>query len=154
VDRLLPWVVAGWVTGLAVLLMWLVFEGVPHIPDDVSYLFQAKYFATGHLYLPAPPDKESFVVGQVVNDGTRWFGYGFPGWPAVLALGVLVGAPWCITPLLGGLTVLLTHVLVRRLYSWSLAHAVVLFLAVSPWFLFMSASFMPHPVTVVWTLLA
>jgi hypothetical protein len=135
-----PWFVAVWVTMVSALIAWFVLEGVPHIPDSVSYLFQAKYFSAGYLYLPAPPDRESFVISHVVNDGTKWYGYGFPGWPALLALGVLTGVPWLVNPVLGGLTVLLSHALVQRLYSRLMAGAVVSLLAVSPWFLFMSAS--------------
>lgn len=153
-DRLLPWLAAAWATTVAALLARFVFEGVPHIPDDVSYLFQAKYFAAGRLYLPAPPDAESFAISHTISDGTKWYGYGSPGWPAVLALGVLAGAPWLVNPLLGGLAVLLLHALVCRLYGRALAHAAVLLLAVSPWFLFMSASFMTHSLSLVLTLLA
>ncbi|HWP45268.1 MAG TPA: glycosyltransferase family 39 protein [Blastocatellia bacterium] len=153
-ERLLPCLLAVWVTSAAAAIAWFVFEGVPHIPDDISYLFQAKYFSTGRLYLPAPPDAASFAISHAVNDGAKWFGYGFPGWPAVLALGVLAGVPWLVNPLLGGLGLLLTHLLIRRLYGARIALASIALLAVSPWFLFMSASYMTHPVSVVWALIA
>jgi hypothetical protein len=78
-----PWIVAAWTVVVSALLAWFVFEAVPHIPDDISYLFQAKYLASGRLYLPAPPDAASFEVGQVAVDAGKWFGYGFPGWPSV-----------------------------------------------------------------------
>jgi hypothetical protein len=153
-SRLIPWLAAGWTVLVAAFLAWVVFDAVPHIPDDVSYLFQAKYFAAGRLYLPAPPDAASFQVGQVAVDGDKWFGYGFPGWPAVLALGVVAGAPWLINPVLAGIAILLVHALVTRIYSRAAAHGVVALLAVSPWFLYMSASFMTHTATAVWTLVA
>lgn len=152
--RVLPWVVALWVTGAAAAISWFVLEGVPHIPDDVSYLFQAKYFSQGRLYLPSPPDAAAFHVSHVINDGTKWYGYGFPGWPAVLALGVLAGVPWLVNPLLAGAAILLAHGLVCRLYDRSFANGLTLLMAVSPWFLFMSASFMAHPLSLVWQLLA
>lgn len=147
------WAVAIWVFAVSAVIAWFVFEGVPHIPDSVAYLFQAKYFSEGRLYLPAPPDEPSFRVSNVVNDGVKWYGYGFPGWPAVLSFGVLAGAPWLVNPLLAGLTVLLVHALLRRLYGRPIASAAISLLAVSPWFLFMSGSFMSHPVALVWTLL-
>jgi len=153
-DRCLPWLVALWVIVVSAVVAYFVLERVPHIQDSVSYLFQAKYFSTGRLYLPAPPDADSFAVSHVLNDGTKWFAYGFPGWPAVLALGVLAGVPWLVNPFLGGLAVLLTHTLLRRLYGRATAHAAVLLLAASPWFLIMSASYMTHPVSLVWALLA
>jgi hypothetical protein len=153
-NQVLPWLVAVWVVVIAALLASSIFERVPHIPDDVSYLFQAKYFSTGQLFLPAPPNDVSFAVSHVVNDGTKWYAYGFPGWPMVLALGVLAGVPWLVNPLLAGVTVLLFHKLLRRLYCSSIAHAAVLLLAASPQFLFTSASFMGHTVSGVWLLTA
>ena len=77
-NRVLPWLIVVWVVVVSALLSSLVFERVPHIPDDVSYLFQAKYFSTGHLSLPVPPNNASFAISNVVNDGTKWFAYGFP----------------------------------------------------------------------------
>jgi hypothetical protein len=151
-DRCLPWGAALWVIAVSATFSWVIFEGIPHIPDGVSHLFQAKYLSTGRLYLPSLPDAATFEFEKLHNDGIRWFAYSFPGWPGVLSLGVLAGAPWLVNPLLAGVTVLLTHSLVAKLYNRPLAHIVILLLAVSPWFLFMSASFMSHPATVVWGL--
>jgi len=153
-DRLLPWAVAGWVLLLSAGAAWFAFERLPHIDDSVSYLFQAKYFSAGRLFLPPPPDSAAFVMSQTLNDGTRWWGYGFPGWPAVLSLGALVGLPWLVNPLLGGLTVLLAHAVVRRLFDRGTANVTVLLLAVSPWLIYMSGEFMAHPASLVWTLIA
>jgi hypothetical protein len=153
-DRLLPWAVAGWVVLLGAGAAWFAFERLPHIDDSVSYLFQAKYFSAGRLFLPPPPDSAAFAMSQTLNDGTRWWGYGFPGWPAVLSLGALAGLPWLVNPLLGGLTVLLSHAVVRRLYDRGTANVTVLLLGASPWLIYMSGEFMAHPVSVVWTLIA
>lgn len=153
-DILFPWGASAWVTMVAAILAWGVLEGIPHVPDSMSYIFQAKYFALGRLYMPAPPDAASFAVTHIVNDGTKWFAYGFPGWPAVLALGVLVGFPWVVNPILGGLSILLIHKILSELYGKGLAHAVIGLLAVSPWFLFTSASFMAHSASLLWALLA
>ena len=146
-DRHLPAVVAIWVTLLAAVASYAVFERVPHIDDSVSNYFQAKYFAAGHLFLPAPPDAESFQVDQMIIEPTKWYGYAFPGWPMVLALGVRSGVPWLVNPILGGILILLGHALVRRRYDRGTANRVTLLLAVSPWLVFMSAEFMAHPLT-------
>lgn len=143
-DSAVPWVTAGFVTAGAAVLAVLVFEGIPHIDDSVAYLFQAKYFAAGRLYLPAPPDPAAFEMPHILNDGVRWFSKYPPGWPVVLALGVLAGVPWLVNPILGGLTVVASHAVVGRLYDRGVANVTVLLLATSPWFLFMSASFMAH----------
>ncbi|RMG94348.1 MAG: hypothetical protein D6706_13895 [Chloroflexi bacterium] len=149
---LFPWLVAGWVILVSATLSWLVLERVPHIPDSVMYLFQAKYFAYGYLYLPSPPDIDAFWVRQMVFDGEKWYGIFPPGWPALLAGGIRLGIPWLINPFLGGVTVLLVHSLAHHLYNRRVANFTIFLLAVSPWFIFMSASFMAHPLSVVYTL--
>ena len=52
----LPWLLAAWTLGMAIVLGSVVFERMPHVPDEVAYLFQAKSFASGRLFLPPPPD--------------------------------------------------------------------------------------------------
>jgi hypothetical protein len=152
-DRHLPTVVAIWVAVLAAIASYVVLERVPHIDDSVSNYFQAKYFAAGHLVLPAPPDAPSFQVDQTVIQSGKWFGYAFPGWPAVLALGVLSGVPWLVNPLLGGLLILVGHALVLRRCDRGTANVTVLLLATSPWLIFMSSEFMAHPLTAVLAML-
>jgi len=151
-ERRLPWCCAAAVFLVSAAICRFVYGGVPHVPDEVSYLFQAKYFSLGRLYLPAPPDAASFEVGQVFADGQKWFGYGFPGWPATLAVGIILGIPGLMNPLLAGLAVVLAHRLVSSLYGTRTAHFVVLLLSASPWFLFMSASFMTHTLSLVLSL--
>jgi hypothetical protein len=80
-DQCLPWATALWVVAISATFSWVIFEGIPHIPDAVSYLFQAKYLSTGQLYLPPPPDAAAFDFEKLYSDGTRWFAYGFPVGP-------------------------------------------------------------------------
>jgi Dolichyl-phosphate-mannose-protein mannosyltransferase len=149
-QRLLPWAVALWVTAVSAGIAAGPFDRVPNVSDAVSYFIQAKYFSAGKLYLPSPPDAAAFAHEKFYNDGRTYWAYGFPGWPAVLALGMLAGAPWLVNPILAGVTILLVHALIRRLYGETLAAVVILLLAASPWFLFTSASFMAHPASLMW----
>jgi 4-amino-4-deoxy-L-arabinose transferase-like glycosyltransferase len=110
--------------------------------------------ARGLLWLPRPVDPQSFGVNHLIVDGDKWYGKFFPGWPAALAVGVLAGVPWLVNPLLGAGSILLAHVLVRRLYGIRTAHAVVVLLAVSPWLLYLSGSFMAHAASLFVMLLA
>ncbi len=153
-DRFLPIGMAIWVTVVSATVSYVVLEHIPHIDDSVSNLFQAKYFAAGHLYLPAPPDTESFYVDlTVVKDG-KWFGYAFPGWPAVLAIGVLAGVPWLVNPVLGGILILLAHAWLLRRCGRGTANVAILLLAASSWLIFTSAELMGHPLTATMVLLA
>jgi hypothetical protein len=145
--RAVPLAAATWVVVIASLLAWIVFERVPHLHDEVGYAFQAKYLATGRIYLPAAPEPKAFESEFGILDGNKWYVATTAGWPAVLALGYLAGVPWLVNPLLGGIAILLAHALVRRLYDGDVADGTALLMAVSPWLLFLSASLMPHPLT-------
>jgi hypothetical protein len=153
-DRRLPVVAAVWAGLLSAAAGYWVFERVPHIADSVSYYFQAKHFAAGQLYLPAPPDEASFVVDQTIVEPTKWYGYGVPGWPLLLAAGVWLGVPWLVNPVLGGLLLVAGHALLRHVYDRGTANVAVLLLAFSPWLVFMSGELMPHPLTALLATLA
>jgi hypothetical protein len=151
---MLPWLASAWTLGVSVLVAWLVFERVPHVPDEVAYWFQAKYFSTGQLYLPAPPDVAAFELPHTIVDRGKWYGIFPPGWPAVLAIGMWLGVPWSINPLLGATAIVLLHRLAVHLYSHRVADITVALVAVSPMFLLMSAGLMSHPLSLVLGLLA
>lgn len=145
--------------GLAVvaactLLAFVAYEAVPHLPDEIVYLFHARYLARGLLQLPAPPVPAAFDVDLVYFDDTRMFSPVPPGWPAILALGVRVGAPWLVNPILSGVCILLVHALMRRLDTPRTARLATLLLAVSPWFLFLGMSLMTHTATLACALAA
>ena len=156
-DRLLdPFALAAAlaVTVACALLAVFVYERVPHLPDEIVYLLNARYFAEGWLVLPAPPVAAGFDVDLVHYDATRSFVPVPPGWPAILALGVRLGIPWFVNPVLSGVAVLLFHTLLRRLYDVRTARLATLLLASSPWFLFLGMSLMTHQASLVFTLAA
>ncbi len=144
-DRVFPWVLAGWVLVVSGSMAWFVFEGVPHIDDSVAYLFQAKTFALGRLSVAPPADTASFAVPHLVVTDHAWFSKYFPGWPALLSLGVLGRAAWLVNPVLAAATIALAHLLLRRLYDRGVANVVATLLAVSPWLLTSSGEMMSHP---------
>ncbi len=126
------------------LLAWFSYQRVPHIPDEVAYLFQARYFAHGALSAPAPPVTRAFEVYLVSCEAGRCTSPFPPGWPMILALGVLVHAAWLVNPLLGACNVLLLYLFARELWDVKVARVATLLLTVSPWHLLMSMSFMSH----------
>ncbi len=137
-------------------LAWFGFDRLPHVEDELVYLFQAQTLARGSFSAPAPPEAlwpglEYYLLE--IRDG-RWFATTPPGWPAVLSLGVRAGVPWLVNPMLAGLAVLFAHGVARRLASRSQADIVALLMATSPWFLGASASLMAHTLTVALMLAA
>lgn len=144
VHRVIPWGAALFAVVASGLIATTVFQRVPHVPDEVAYVLQARMYAAGMVHVPAPPVPEAFDLFLMATRDGNWFSIFPPGWPLVLSLGALVGLPWLVNPLLAGLTVLLTHALVRDLFSRGAAHLAALLLALSPVFLFVSASHMSH----------
>jgi 4-amino-4-deoxy-L-arabinose transferase-like glycosyltransferase len=145
---------AAWVVLACAVLAVLSYQRHPHVPDEVSYIYQARYFAHGMLSMPAPPVRDAFDLDLMTFEPTRWYSPVPPGWPAVLSLGVLLGVPWLVNPLLNGCNVLLVYVLVGGLYGRRTARWSVLLLATSPWFLFMGMNFMTHTLALLAALMA
>jgi hypothetical protein len=142
----LPWPVltaAGFVFIFCAAYNYFVFEHVPHVHDEIAYLFQARIFLTGHFSAPLPCAPGSFDFPHIVNSG-RWYSIYPPGFPALLALGLLLGVPWLINPLLGGLAVILIFLLGVEVYSRRVGILAALLSAVSLWMLLTSSSLMSH----------
>jgi hypothetical protein len=120
---------------------------MPHVPDEVSYLFQAKVLAAGHLSAPPPPVNESFQLGSppliVVTDG-RWASLYPFGHPLMLAIGVRIGAVWLIPPLIGAASIVLVFAIGRRLYNARTGMLAAVLFAASPFFLMTASNFMSH----------
>ncbi|MBI1250532.1 MAG: hypothetical protein GC189_03570 [Alphaproteobacteria bacterium] len=148
-DRRLPWACAAFTFVAAAALALLAFEAVPHVEDEIAYALQARLMAQGALFAPAPPqpvsDALSFYLFQ--NESGRWFPVTMPGWPAALALGLLLGPFWMINPLCAALSVLFTHGVVRKLADVGYANACAGLLALSPFALLSAGSLMPHALT-------
>jgi hypothetical protein len=117
-------------------------EGIPHVQDEAAYTWQAELLATLRLSAPAPdlPVPRLFVL----VDGDRFIGTFPPGWPALLALGVLLGVPWLVNPLLHGLLVYRGGILGGRLGGDSASLPTAALLALSPQAWLLGASRMSH----------
>jgi hypothetical protein len=146
VDRfaLLP---SLWVISVAAVLAWFAYERHPHLADEVGYLYHARYFAAGMLKMPAPPVPEAFDIDLMNYEVDQWYSPVPPGWPGVLAVGVLLGLPWLINPLLAGVNLLLAYIFLQDLYDRRSARIAVFLLCVSPWYIFMAMNFMTHTFT-------
>jgi 4-amino-4-deoxy-L-arabinose transferase-like glycosyltransferase len=142
-----------WATLAAAGISTVVFERLPHVEDEVAFLFQARTYAAGRLVAPAPPLPEFFSIPFVIVRDGAWFGKYPPGYPLVLALGVLVDRAWLVNPLAAGLAVALTYLLGRRVYGARTGLLAALLLATSPFLLIQAGSFLSHVVCLAWTLL-
>ena len=115
-----------------------VFEGLPHVEDEMAYAWQAEAYAHGHLTVPNPPDLDEMYVPFVINhNGQRAAKYP-PGWPAMLSLGVRLGERGWVNPLLGGLAIWLLYQLGSNVFSRGVALLACALTLTSPFFLLLS----------------
>jgi len=135
---------AAFATGTSLLISSAVLDRIPHVTDGVSYAFQGKIFASGRLSLEPPVVPLLFVHENVLVTATRWCSKYPPGWPLLLAVGWLIGAPWIVDPLLLGLSVIGIWRLGRALFDTPTGLVAAVALAVSPFALIMSAGFLAH----------
>ena len=135
-------------------LSYFVYQAHPHVPDETQYIFQARYMAAGQLTVNAPLVPEAFSMYMVPSQEPRWFSIFPPGWPALLAIGTVIGTNWLVNPLLAGLCVILAYFFFYELYSRRFARVGTLLLCCSPWFIFMGMSYMSHISTLVFALVA
>lgn len=132
----------------------VILEGIPHSQDEVVYLFQAKIFASGYLYLPSLPIRvrRFFDHEFIINNG-KWYGKYSPGHPLALVPGMAIGLPSFANALAGATATILLFALAARFYSLRTAVLACLLFAVSPFSILMSASFLSHAIALLFTLL-
>ncbi len=145
-DRAL-WGAALFALIACALLSIVAYERVPHVPDELTSLVQAKMFASGRLWLPPTPVPEAFAIDLMVFQPDRWYSTFAPGWPAALTVGTFLGAPWLTNPVLTALNVLLVDRALRPWVGERTSVLAALLYAVSPWTLFLGMSFMSHAFT-------
>jgi hypothetical protein len=140
--------------GLTLYVASALLERMPHVQDSVGYLFQAKTFALGRLWVPTPAQPQFFTHEFIVMDAVgRWFSKYSPGWPALLAIGSIAGAPWVVDPILGALSLYLLYRLGREIYRPRVGLIAAALGLTSPFFIFLSGSMMSHTSGLFFTLL-
>lgn len=130
---------------LCTALSWLLFRWIPVIQDSQAQLFHAEIFASGRLVADAPPPElaEFFEADHVIVRGATYSQYP-PGHTALLALGVLAGAPFLVNPALGALALVLIWRAGRAIWCDRVGRRAALLGLASPFVVFMSSEHMSH----------
>lgn len=133
----------------------ITLESMPHSQDEVAYLFQAKIFSHGKLYLSSLPDpaRKFFDNEFIINNG-KWFSKYPPGTSLFLAFGSLFKASHLVNPLFSFLSAIALFYFTKRLYSFKTALLTVLFFAFSPFYLLLGGSYLSHPSALFFSLIA
>jgi hypothetical protein len=132
-----------------------VFERLPHLEDEIAYLFQAKVFAGGQVVIEQPQPRQAFWQPFVVdhNESGNRFGKYTPGWSAVLALGVLMGQEWVINAFMAALTVALVYRFGKEVFNADVGIIAAILTAFSPAALLLNGTLMAHSAALFYTTL-
>lgn len=140
--------------GLAGILAIGPLAGVAHVSDEVAYTLQARLFASGMRAGP-PADEPSLLLYPFWQTTPRSFAIFPPGWPALLAAGVTVGAPWLVNALASACLPALSWLLAR---AWQRpdeeSRLAAMVAALSPGVVLLAGSRMAHTSVLVGLLLA
>lgn len=131
---------------MAALASRTVFERVPHLEDEVAYLYQARIFAGGQVVIDIPQPRRAFwqpFVIDYLETGKR-FGKYPPGWPALLAVGLALGEAWTINAFFAALTVVVVYRLGREIFNRDVGVIAAALTAFSPMALLLNATLMGH----------
>lgn len=133
-----------------------ILRTAPVTDDENVYQFQAQLLASGRLYAEGLPTqiRRSFDNQFIVN-GDRWYGMYFVGHPAVMAVALKLGAVDWVGSVEAALTFLLALGIANRLHGPRTATLTGILLAMSPFFILISATAMSQPtsalfLTLVW----
>jgi len=132
----------------------LIAEQTPRVFDGFNYYFQAMNFSHGQAAAPIPPAAKHFDFPFVMMYNGRWFGSSYPGWPALLALGLILGVPWLVNPLLAAAALALTIRWTRTEHGEETADLVGLLGVLSPFYIAVGGIFLSHPAALLTSLLS
>jgi len=105
-ELLVVLVIALPAAGISLFVAYAVLEGIPHVSDEIAYLFQARIFLSGRLCLQPPSLPNLFQLQNIILDSTHWCAKYPPGWPLILVPGVFMGAPALVNPILLALSII------------------------------------------------
>jgi hypothetical protein len=123
VVRARPRAVVLGLAALAALLSWgyvvHYLRGGPRIVDATSYFLEARALAAGLPSFPVPDPSGSFRGRFLLTppEGATLAVLFPPGYPALLALGFLLGAPLAVGPLLAAALTITTYALALELFG-------------------------------------
>lgn len=126
-------------------------DGLPHVSDEVAYLLQARTFASLRA-VGDPAVAPSLVTYPMIGMEPGLHGAFPPGWPLLLSLGVALGWPLGLNPLLASLLPWATWRLARHLAPDAALVAATL-TALSPGVILLAASRMSQTSTLLALLL-
>ena len=153
-PRAFAFAIGGIALGASLFVCLWAFAGQPFGADEMAQQFHARILATGRLTAPTESLPEFFSTWPVLDRGGRWFSQYPIGGPALIAIGVLVGAPWLMNPVLLAVATVALYRFLARSFDETIARIAVLIFVASPMVLVMGASQLNHVPALTFTTIA
>lgn len=154
-PRLTGLVIGSLAFALYAFIAWHVLSARPLFIDEISQQFQARIFASGRLWLPAPEHPEFTSILHILDDRGKWFSQFPPGGPLMMTPGIWLGAPWLIDPAAGAVSAALFWGVARRVEPRpAVALGAALLMAMAPFVAFLASSHMNHALCGMWVMVS
>jgi hypothetical protein len=137
---------AGLAFVLSLMASLAVLRGLPSSVDEMVQLLHARILLGGRTALPLPDPAAAWIVQNSVVTPSGWASIYPPFHTLVLALGLAVGVPWLVGPVMTGTGAGLVAASFDRLLPGRrpLARVAALLCAVSPFLLFLGGTELSH----------
>jgi hypothetical protein len=117
---------------LTSILSYTTRQFLPDNMDSVAQLFQAKLFMMGKLYTKPHPLMEFFYQPFFILKQGKWYSQYGPAHAFFLMLGLWIGAPWLVNPLLSACSGLFLYKIAQRIYNTQTACIAIILFSFSP----------------------
>lgn len=112
--------------------------------DEHSCYFLAECIRHGKFWATPHPLSDFFEMVHVGNKNGKWFSVYPPGWPALMALGLKLHVLNYLNPVLATISLVLFHHVGKKLFGSLTSALGILFMSITPFFIFNSASYFSH----------
>lgn len=121
----------------------VILKDFPNSADEYSYIILAELFSNGKLSVPSPNNSDAYFFWHIINDG-KYYSIYSPGWSFFLMLGIIIGHKNLINIFFSVFSIFLIYLIGQEMFSEEIARISTILMALSPFFLFNSASYFSH----------
>ena len=132
---------------------YVPFKDYPYSIDEYNFLYQAKIYSQGRLYLEVPETYKPFVESYMILRDGKLFSKYPPGFPLILSIGVLLNHPGLTNPLIATTTLFILFCFVKSFLGSKYGLLSVILMASTPYFIAYSASYYSQPTALLLTVL-
>ena len=131
-----------------------VFDNYPFCMDEYNYLYQAKIFASGHLWVNADQRVHDLFETYTIFSNGKLFSKYPPGTSLLLLPGVKLGIPGLVNPLISVVSLIFMYLLCAEFVGGFYSLLAVLLVAGNIYFLGYGASYFSQPASLCLTSMA